>query len=202
MEKRRLTTDECYRLLNEYETPMRVITHCLEVSRCAGLIADRLNENGYDLDSELVRNAALVHDLVRAQNRHDVKAGKILDSLGYTDEADIVRDHMSYEFNDLPVITEHDIMCLSDRIVKEHEYVGIEERVRYLINKDPDNEERNRHLQFFKGVVKEYIHGIEKIVGISFDALLSPDITSLLPRVEKPARYIGGEINEIVKDPD
>ena len=202
MEKRRLTTDECYRLLNEYETPMRVITHCLEVSRCAGLIADRLNENGYDLDSELVRNAALVHDLVRAQDRHDVKAGEILDSLGYTDEADIVRDHMSYEFNDLPVITEHDIMCLSDRIVKEHEYVGIEERVRYLINKDPDNEERNRHLQFFKGVVKEYIHGIEKIIGISFDALLSPDITSLLPRVEKPARYIGGEINEIVKDPD
>lgn len=202
MDKRHLTTSECYRLFREYETPMRVIAHCLEVSRCAGIISDRLKKCGYDLDSSLVRSSALIHDVARIKDEHDVVAGEILTGLGYTDEAEIVKDHMTYVFNELPVITEHDVVCLSDRIVREHEYVGIDARVDYLINKEPDNYERRDRLLFWKEKVRDYLHSIEDIMGTTFDALLSPGIDSILSRVEKPARYIGGEINEIVKDPE
>ncbi len=201
MTAKRLTTEECYKMFREYGTPDRAAAHCLEVSRCAYILAEKLNESGYSLDAELVRNAALIHDVVRAEDRHDVKAGEILESLGYHDEAEIVKDHMSYVFNDLPLITEHDVVCLSDRIVKEHEYAGIDERVDYLINKYPEDTDRKERLLFWKEKVREYIHGIEEIIGENFDELLSPGIDSLLDRVEKPARYIGGEINEVVKDP-
>lgn len=200
MGNKRLTPEECYRMYGEHGTPDRVIAHCLEVSRCAGLIADKLNEKGYDLDAELVRVSGLIHDVLRTSEKHDEAAGKLLEDLGYTDEAEIVKDHMSYYFNELPVITEHDVMCLADRIVREHEYVGIDSRVEYLIGKDPENTERTEHLLYFKEEVRKYIHSIEKIIGMSFDQLLAPDLASLLPRVEKPARYIGGEINEIVKE--
>ena len=200
MGNKRLTPEECYRMYGEHGTPDRVIAHCLEVSRCAGLIADKLNEKGYNLDAELVRVSGLIHDVLRTSEKHDEAAGKLLEDLGYTDEAEIVKDHMSYYFNKLPVITEHDVMCLADRIVREHEYVGIDSRVEYLIGKDPENTERTEHLLYFKEEVRRYIHSIEKIIGMSFDQLLAPDLASLLPRVEKPARYIGGEINEIVKE--
>ncbi len=195
----RLTENECYRLFNEYGTPDRVIAHCLEVARCAYLIARELNKNGYDLDIELIKSAALIHDLMRTSEKHDVKAGEILTSLGYINEAEIVSDHMSYTFNALPVITEHDVVCLSDRIVKEHEYAGIDDRVDYLINKAPDDLKRKERLLYWKEKVREYIHGIEQIIGMTFDELLAPDMEQLLARVEKPARYTGHEVNEIVK---
>ena len=201
MSKAKLTEEECYRMFSEYGTPDRVTAHCIEVSRCACLIACRLNDSGYDLDTDLIRVSALIHDVLRTEDEHDVRAGELLRSLGYNDEAAIVCDHMSYVFNDLPVITEHDIVCLSDRIVKEHEYAGIDDRVEYLINKYPEDNERRERLLYWKEKVREYIHGIEKIIGVSFDELLSPGIDSILKRVEKPARYIGGEINEVIKDP-
>ena len=201
MSKAKLTEEECYRMFSEYGTPDRVTAHCIEVSRCAYLIACRLNDSGYDLDTDLIRVSALIHDVLRTEDGHDVRAGELLRSLGYNDEAAIVCDHMSYVFNDLPVITEHDIVCLSDRIVKEHEYAGIDDRVEYLINKYPEDNERRERLLYWKEKVREYIHGIEKIIGVSFDELLSPGIDSILKRVEKPARYIGGEINEVIKDP-
>ena len=200
MSKAKLTEEECYKMFSEYGTPDRVTAHCIEVSRCAYLIACRLNDSGYDLDTDLIRVSALIHDVLRTEEEHDVRAGELLRSLGYNDEAAIVCDHMSYVFNDLPVITEHDIVCLSDRIVKEHEYAGIDDRVEYLINKYPEDNERRERLLYWKEKVREYIHGIEKIIGVSFDELLSPGIDSILKRVEKPARYIGGEINEVIKD--
>ena len=199
---KRLTEEQCYKLYEEYGTPDRVIAHCREVSRCACLIADRLVSIGYDLDIDLIRSTGLIHDLVRTRDKHDVEAGKILDGLGYCDEAEIVKDHMSYVFNDLPEITNHDVVCLADRIVKEHEYVGIDERVEYLIAKYSENIERTERLLYWKEEVRKYINKIEDMIGISFDELLSPDLESLLKRVEKPARYIGGEINEVIKNPE
>ncbi len=195
----KLTEKECYRLYKKYGTPDRVIAHCLEVARCSYLIACELNKHGYELDADLVKNAALIHDLMRTSEEHDVKAGEVLTELGYTKEAEIVCDHMTYSFNDLPVITEHDVMCLSDRIVKEHEYAGIDIRVDYLINKAPENIDRKERLLFWKEKVRDYIHSIEHIIGITFDELLGPDMEQLLARVEKPARYTGHEVNEIVK---
>ena len=196
---KRLTENECYRLFRVYRTPDRVTAHCLEVARCAYLIACELNKNGYDLDAELVKCSALIHDLMRTSDAHDVRAGEILTELGFDREAEIVCDHMSYSFNELPVITEHDVVCLSDRIVKEHEYAGIDDRVEYLTNKQPDNIERREHLLYWKEKVREYIYGIEQIIGITFDELLAPDMEQLLSRVEKPARYTGHEVNEVVK---
>lgn len=198
----RLTENRCYELFREYETPDRVIAHCLEVSRCAYIIACELNKNGYDLDAELVKTSALIHDLMRASDKHDVVAGQILESLGYTDEAAIVCDHMSYKFNTLPLITEHDIVCLADRIVKEHEYVGIDDRVEYLINKYPENKERKENLLFWKEKVREYINGVESLIGKSFDELLAPDLEKILSMVEKPARYTGHEVNQVNKKID
>ena len=195
----RLTENRCYDLFREYDTPDRVIAHCLEVSRCAVIIARELNKNGYDLDVELIKMSALIHDLMRTSDKHDVKAGEVLEDLGYEKEADIVKDHMIYKFNALPVITEHDVVCLSDRIVKEHEYAGIDDRVDYLINKDPENKERTDRLLFWKEKVREYIGGIEKIIGHSFDDLLSPSMEQMLSMVEKPARYTGNEVNQVNK---
>lgn len=201
-EKKRLTEKECYELFREYDTPPRAVAHCIEVSRVAYGVAQKLNENGYDFDLELVRISGLIHDVARRFEDHEKKGAEILEGLGYHDEAVIVGAHMKHVFNDIDHLTETDMVCLGDRVVKEHRYVGLDERVDYLIHKREDDEDRKNHLIEWRERIRPFLALIEERMGTTMDKLFRPDLEEILKQVEKPARYIGGEINEVVKDPE
>lgn len=128
------------KLYREYGTPEHVKKHCFGVTDCALKIAKALNENGYELDLELIYGAGMVHDMARTSDRHwDVAADK-LEKLGFFEEADIVRVHMMpAEYSPIDEISEKDMVCLADRLVKEDEYVGIDERFDYIIDKARKN---------------------------------------------------------------
>ena len=70
------TREECERLLKEYGTPEHVKRHCREVARTAVTISKALNENGMNLDIDLIRASALLYDIARVEDRHwDVGGG-------------------------------------------------------------------------------------------------------------------------------
>ncbi len=196
----RLTDNVIEKLYTEYDTPPWVIVHCKEVSRVGAVIAEALNKRGLNLDVELVRVAGLAHDVLRVKNDHDLEMGKLLDKMGYHDEANVVNRHMRYYFNPIDQINETDIMCLADRLVREDTYVGIQERVDYLIHKQGETKERTERLKAAREESKKYISEIEKILGQELDSLFIPSkeltahkLERILKKVEKPARYIGGE---------
>lgn len=203
----RLTDDVIEKLYTTYETPPWVIGHCKEVSRVATTIGEALNQRGYNLDTELIRVSGLAHDVLRTKDDHDLEMGKLLDEMGYHEEADVVRRHMRYYFNPIEELNETDIMCLADRIVKEDTYVGIIDRVDYLIHKPGETPNRTERLLGAREESKAYIAQIEDLLGQSIDSLFfSPNelvkkkLDRILKRVEKPARYIGNEKNIIIKD--
>ncbi len=207
--KKRLTDEIVEKLYAKYDTPHHVILHCRAVSYVGKAIAEELNKAGASFDTELIRISGLVHDVLRKEADHDLKAGELLDELGYADAADVVRTHMRYEFNDENHIDETDIMCLADRLVKEDKYVGIDERVEYLIHKPGENPERTRILTEKKEATKAFMRAIEIRIGRSIDSLfyqtnpeLESKLASILRRVEKPARYIGGEKNTAIRQPE
>ena len=134
--KKRLTEDECLKLLEEYKTPEHVVRHCKAVSEAAIKLAIALNKCGYELDIDLIRGAALIHDIARVEEEHWNVGADIADKLGYHDEADIIRVHMMYTMNyNVDDLKEVDLVCFGDRVVKEDRYVGLEERMQYVMEK-------------------------------------------------------------------
>ncbi len=201
-ESKRLTEKECWELLRKHGTPGHVIRHCCAVSDAASRIAAQMIEHGVPLDLELIRMAGLIHDVARTSDHHEQVGADILEDLGYYDEAKIVRAHMRHRFNDISEVTETDLMCIGDRLVKEDRYVGLDERVEYLINKPGKSPERTARLLIGKEQTRKFMQGIEAIIGRTIDSLFVPSLDELLKQVEKPARYIGGETNMVVKDPN
>lgn len=162
---------EVQMLYIKYETPANVIAHCKAVSYVGEIIADDLNHHGYHLDTELVKMAGMAHDVMRKEEHHGEAIASVLKDMGYSEEADVIRNHMHYDFNDFDHLNETDIMCLADRVVKEDKYVGIDERVDYLINKPGKTPERTKILLEKKELSKEFIHKIEESIGQSLDSL-------------------------------
>ena len=204
----RLTELDCENLYKEFQTPHWVISHCKEVSRVGARIAEKLNEKGFNFDVDLIKVSGLAHDVLRTEDDHDIAMGKLLKERGYDRESEVVKSHMRYTFNPIDKLTETDIMCLADRVVKEDKYVGIQERVDYLIHKPGETPERTMHLRQARERSKAFISQIEDILGTSLDSLFfEPDklilskLDKALKQVEKPARYIGGEKGICIKDP-
>ena len=76
------------------------------------------------------------------------------------------------DYNPLSKITETDIICLGDRLVKEDTYVGIDERFDYIIEKarqhgilDFDTIMEN------KAKMQKLLDEIEAAIGRSIDSL-------------------------------
>ncbi|MCI6011983.1 MAG: HD domain-containing protein [Firmicutes bacterium] len=168
---RRITEAEVNQLYEKYHTPPHVIAHCRAVTRVATGLAEVLNQHGYHFDIELIRGAGLAHDTARTQEDHGKVCADILQSLGFSDEAAIVRVHMNFQLDPVDRLTETDMVCIGDRLVKEDRYVGVDERFRYIIEKAPRTPEVRRHLEEQREIMRHLLEQIEKIIGTTIDIL-------------------------------
>ena len=163
-------------LYNEFETPEHVKNHCKGVTDCAMKIATALNGCGYSLDLELIYGAGMVHDMARTYERHDLVGAEKLFQMGFYDESDIVRVHMRYgNYHPVETLTECDLIVISDRLVIEGDFVGVDKRYDYI-------EEKARRLGFLdengkarlrrdRQKLKDLISNIESVIGRSIDEL-------------------------------
>lgn len=175
MGNKHLTREECFALLEQYKTPPHVVRHCVAVTVSALKIAGALNQRGYHLDLDLIQAAGLIHDIARVEDKHWEKGAEIASGLGYQQEADIIEQHMFYDgFSDIKDINETDLVCLGDRIVKEDEYVGLDNRMEYIIQKA----QRQGHSDAIERILEKkkdarrIIDQIEEVIGMSLDQLM------------------------------
>jgi len=68
--------NEALRMMEEAGCSQMVIDHCISVTKVAMRLAEMLRRQGIDLDLELVRIGALMHDLGRSRT-HSVEHGAI-----------------------------------------------------------------------------------------------------------------------------
>lgn len=169
---KRISREECEELYKEYGTPAHVIGHCRAVCHVALTIAEKMNENGANLDLALIEGAALAHDVARVEDDHGGVGAKILEARGYYDEAAIVRVHMRYDLNGFDNLNETDMVCLGDRLVKEDKYVGLDERIQYILDKVPrKSPEAREHILKTKDKTKALLDRIGEYIGQSVDSL-------------------------------
>ncbi len=173
---KRIDNDLIEQLYNEFETKVHVKNHCKNVTDCAMKIATALNGCGYELDLELIYGAGMVHDMARTFERHDLVGAEKLFQMGFYDESDIVRVHMRYgNYHPVETLTECDLIVISDRLVIEGDFVGVDKRYDYI-------EEKARRLGFLdengktrlrrdRQKLKDLISDIENVIGRSIDEL-------------------------------
>lgn len=171
-----LTENEIQGFYEEFSTPENVIRHCRAVAHVAVTVAEALNEHGYDLDIDMIRGAALVHDAARTKARHwDVVADRLVD-MGHYEESIIVRNHMmGTGYSPIESVNEMDMIWIGDRTVKEDEYVGIDERFEYIAEKARKMGADEKHLEQIEGSKQEMqnlLDAIGEVIGQSVDSLL------------------------------
>ena len=118
---------ECRKLLKQYNTPEEVVAHCLAVTRKALEISDALY-TGCRIDRELVKAAAMLHDIAKTKTDHAATGADYLMRRGYPRVADIIRSHHCLTPDDLEALNESTIVFYADKLINGTIEVGLEER--------------------------------------------------------------------------
>jgi molybdenum cofactor cytidylyltransferase len=123
------TDAECREILNTIcrVTPAR-IRHSRRVARAAVAIGRALGAAGIPVDLELVRAAALLHDVAKGQPKHDIAGGRQLREMGFGRTGDIVAVHSDLAGGDTGLPLESKVVFLADKLIKGETPVSLKKR--------------------------------------------------------------------------
>ena len=129
---------ECWTLLTNTRTPPNVINHCKLVARLGLAIASSLTRCGYPLNFDLIRTAALLHDLAKGSPHHArAGAGLLVD---YPEVAQIVAEHMDICLKPEDPLAEKEIVYLADKLVTDDQIGCLRERLRLTLAQHTNNQ--------------------------------------------------------------
>jgi len=121
------TEEECYSILKNADTPVKVFNHCKQVAELSSAMGSHLIRYGSNLDLELIRAAALLHDLAKGEPHHAQVGAKML--VNYPKVAEIVAEHTDICLNPGDSsITEKEIVYLADKLVIDDRIISLQAR--------------------------------------------------------------------------
>ena len=126
--------------------PEKVVKHCKKTAEVAIRIAAHT-----DLNQELIRYSALLHDLARKEPSHAERGGAYLEALGYSVLADVIRQHHDHTGERLD---EAAIVYLADKLVLEDREVTLEERFFVSGQKCSTAEQRAAHDKRYQAALR------------------------------------------------
>jgi len=125
------TEGECDVIMNVISPMSRSVhAHCLKVTEVAMAIGSRLKERRRKIDLEMIRAAALLHDLAKGRPDHDKEADRMLHDMGFGKVGDVVADHTDLRNSNGQASLEMKIVYLADKFVDEDNVVSIDKRYR------------------------------------------------------------------------
>jgi len=133
--------EACELLFREMDMMDHIIDHSRQVCRVALFIVDQLKKKDIEINRELVRAAALLHDITKVRSfktgeNHASTGALFLESHGYLEVSDIVGQHVTlntYSISDS--INEAEIVNYSDKRVLHDRVVSLGERMQYILEK-------------------------------------------------------------------
>lgn len=157
-----LNQNEIDKLYEKYKTPGHVIRHMQAVADYIGKLEQLFSETYRpDIDCwcrdpenwNLIKKAALVHDIARMERHHAEAGADILKKEGYADLVELVRRHHSVDpvcaDENCPVAME-ELFFYADKRVKEDRIVTLEERFQSSFQKCNTEEAKNKHHRLYE----------------------------------------------------
>lgn len=138
--------------------------HGLAVADIACKIGGQLNKKGYTLNLDLLFNGGLLHDIAKGESQHEEKGAELLKRLGLSRLAPIVSAHRDTTFSKSGQLTEKEIVCLADKLVRG-------------TNRMPVKERFGEKLELYTGdtaackAIKKRLANVKKIEGVVVDCL-------------------------------
>lgn len=115
-------------LCDVFQVDEQLMAHCETVADIANKIGDRFNQKGHELNLELLRASALLHDASKGSPHHGRRAADIIKQKGFPEVARLVERHMESLVDEQTAVDELDVLRLADRMVLGSEVVDIETR--------------------------------------------------------------------------
>jgi putative nucleotidyltransferase with HDIG domain len=121
--------EECRVLMAQMQIlPSPIADHCRAVSKVALQLAQTIEAAGASIDIELVRTAALLHDIARSRKNHAQAGAHLLASHGFGRLAPIVSAHMDLDVNQNWPVDEAQVVYLADKLVDGDRCVDLDPR--------------------------------------------------------------------------
>ena len=133
-----LSKNECLQLMCDMLMPEHIVVHSMQVCRVATCLTDHLTSTGNHLDGQLIRAAALLHDITKNRSfetaeNHALTGGQQLADMGYPEIGNLVRQHVRLDnYSDPKDISEAVIVNYADKRVLHDRIVSLDERMRYI----------------------------------------------------------------------
>jgi len=130
---------ECLGILSENKVPENVIEHSRTVVKLAVEIAEKMKAKGIEVDVELVRAGAWLHDLDKIETLgmkgcHGRRACEQLREKGLYELAEIAKKHVLENAGKLKTLEEK-IVFYADKRVVENKVVSLRERLKFIRSK-------------------------------------------------------------------
>jgi molybdenum cofactor cytidylyltransferase len=125
------TDEECEAIYDICQITPGRIRHCIKTAEVAVEIGKALIKADHNLNMEVIRIAAKLHDIAKGQPKHDFAGGQILRELGFGKVADIVGVHTDLSEGNTGIPLEAKVVYLADKFVEGERLVSIEERYRF-----------------------------------------------------------------------
>jgi putative nucleotidyltransferase with HDIG domain len=132
---------QCYRMMVKMAMLDNIVAHSIRVCQVAMLLTDKLNSNGGALDVELIRAAALLHDITKtrslATRENHARTGDLyLRGQGYPMVGKIVGQHVKIsDFHPVSRPTAAEVVNYADKRVLHDKVVSLEERMAYIVER-------------------------------------------------------------------
>jgi molybdenum cofactor cytidylyltransferase len=170
------TEKECRVLMEEIQNlPASITAHCRAVSVVAQRLARALQAAGVTLYFELVRTAALLHDIARLGKKDHAGSGaRLLEYHGFSCLAPIVGAHMDLEMDGDPPIDEIQTVYLADKLVIDDRRVDLEQRFDRQIEKYGATPSALAAILHRRENARQILAKVERITGQCIDAITGP----------------------------
>jgi len=129
---------QCYRIMAEMAMLHNIAAHSIKVCQVATLLTDHLNLNGSDLNPDLIRAAALLHDITKTRSlqtseNHAHTGALYLADRGYPEVSEIVSQHVNLDrLNPDGEHTAAEVVNYADKRVLHDKVVSLDERLAYI----------------------------------------------------------------------
>lgn len=166
--------EECYAIIKRANTPVKVINHCKQVAQLSDAIGSYLIRFGSHLNLELIRAAALLHDLAKGKSHHALVGARML--VNYPEVAKIVAEHMDICLHLDQPLTEKEIVYLADKLVIDDQIIPLQDRFAGPLEQHKNDQEVFRKIRRRFRNAERIQTRIEQIIKMPLHDILKADL--------------------------
>lgn len=165
--------DECEVILKHLcNVSEDIVSHSRKVEQIALQICRNLHQSGTHLNLELVKAAALLHDIAKGRKDHAKIGAFMLSEMGFFRVSEIVAQHTDLKFDPEAPINETDIVYMADKLISGDRFTTLEQRFEKAMKRFGHDTKAGEAILKRKQTTMALKTKLERAMGVSVESLI------------------------------